>query len=53
MLFRSVEDYKLLLKLLLKEKHKEKEVVKPVRKEVEEVAQPNLTELENLYRSIR
>lgn len=49
----SVEDYKLLLKLLLKEKHKEKEVVKPVRKEVEEVAQPNLTELENLYRSIR
>jgi len=48
----SVEDYKLLLKLLLKEKHKEKEV-KPVKREVEEVAQPNFTELENLYRSIR
>jgi len=32
--------------------HKEKEV-KPVKREVEEVAQPNFTELENLYRSIR
>ena len=49
----SVEDYKLLLKLLLKEKQKEKEV-KPVKKEViKEVSQPNFTELENLYRSIR
>lgn len=49
----SVDDYKLLLKLLLKEKQKEKEV-KPVREEKhKEVAQPNLTELENLYRSIR
>ena len=48
----TVDDYKLLLKLLLKEKQKEKEV-KPVKREVEEIAQPNLTELENLYRSIR
>lgn len=44
----SLEDYKLLLKLLLKEKKKEKEI----KKEKEEV-QPNFTELENLFRSIR
>lgn len=63
----SVEDYKLLLKLLLKEKQKETEptkeieVVKETKKIEKEVVkhdddyeeEANLTELENLYRSIR
>lgn len=39
----SLEDYKLLLKLLKEQKNKEKE----------EVIQPNFTELESLYRSIK
>ena len=46
----TLEDYKLLLKLLKEQKHTKKEV----KKEVEEnIIQPNFTELENLYRSIR
>jgi len=40
----TLEDYKLLLKLLKEQKKKE---------ENEEVNQPNFTELENLFRSIR
>ncbi len=47
----SIDDYKLLLKLLLKERQKEE---KPVKKKKEEkIPQPNLTELEDLYRSIK
>lgn len=44
----SLEDYKLLLKLL--KEHKKKEVKEKVE---EEFVQPDLTELDNLFRSIR
>ncbi len=46
----TLEDYKLLLKILKEQKRSKKEV--KIEKQ-ENVIQPNFTELENLYRSIR
>ena len=48
----SLEDYKLLLKLL-KEKQNKNNKNNKIIKETREYIQPDLTELENLYRSIR